>query len=290
MQIVESCFREETGNRFRKGTHTLLVLALGVLALMLLVLASEAAKAAQVRITAFVGSASKPPTLEAKAVFEKLHPDIVIDMTFGGSGTLLNQMKLEQMGDIYMPGSDDFMDKAEVQKVVLKPTRKIIVYLVPVICVQHGNPKKIRSLRDMARPGVTVGLAKAGAVCLGDCSDEILRKAGLEEEVKKNCISYAANCELTQQMVQFGEVDAIIGWDAFKFWAPDKIDIVEIPADLIRVRNIPAAVSVYSKQRKAATEFISFLTSSKGKAIFAKHGYSIKPPKIKQTDAKSKKR
>ena len=261
-------------------TRKLLTLALGLLVFAIVVMASQPVGAAQVRLTAFVGSASKPPTLEAKAAFEKLHPEIVIDMTFGGSGTLLNQMKLEEMGDIYMPGSDDFMDKAEKQKVVLKPTRKIVAYLVPMICVQHGNPKKIRSLQDMARPGVTVGLAKAGAVCLGDVSDEILKKAGLEQQVKKNCISYASSCELTQQMVQLGEVDAIIGWDSFKSWAPDKIDVVKLPKKLLRVRNIPAAVSVYSKQRKEAGEFINFLTSSKGKAIFAKHGYSVKPPKV----------
>jgi molybdate transport system substrate-binding protein len=248
---------------------------------LLVGLAVSAAAAEKVRLTVFVGAASKPPAQEAKLAFEKSHPNIAIDMTFGGSGTLLNQMRLEEMGDIYMPGSDDYMDKAESQKVVIPQTRKIVAYLVPTICVQHGNPKKIRTLKDLARPDVTVGLAKAGAVCLGDCADEILRKAGLEAQVKKNCINYAMSCELTQQMIQFGEVDAIIGWDSFRSWAPDKIDIVWLPADQIRVHNVPAAVAVYSQHRKEAEEFIAFLTSARGKAIFTKHGYSVKPPKVK---------
>jgi molybdate transport system substrate-binding protein len=256
--------------------------ALAVLLLLLISFGAVSAKSApkQVRLIAFVGSASKPPALTAKAAFEKLHPDIVVDMTFGGSGTLLNQMTLEQFGDIYMPGSDDFMDKAEKQKAVMPATRKIVAYLVPTICVQRGNPKGIHSLEDMGRPGIKVGLAKAGAVCLGDVSDEILKKAGLEEQVKKNCLTYAASCEQTQQLVQLGEVDAIIGWDSFKAWAPDKIDLVKIAPKLLRVRNVPAAVAVYSKHQKEAGEFIRFLTSAKGKAIFAKHGYSVKPPKI----------
>jgi molybdate transport system substrate-binding protein len=239
------------------------------------------AKAApkQVRLTAFIGSASKPPALEAKALFEKMHPNITVDMTFGGSGTLLNQMKLEETGDIYMPGSDDYMDKAEKQKVVVPATRKIVAYLVPTICIQHGNPKGITSLRDLSRPGLKVGLAKAGAVCLGDVADEILKKTGLEEPVKRNVITYAGSCEQTEQLVELGEVDAIIGWDSFKSWAPDKIDLVKIPAEVLRVRNVPAAVGVYSKQPKEAQEFIEFITSATGKAIFAKHGYSVKPPK-----------
>jgi len=236
--------------------------------------------ARKVRLLAFVGAASKPPALKAKIAFEKSHPGIVVDMTYGGSGTLLNQMVLEETGDIYMPGSDDYMDKAEKQKAVVPGTRRIVAYLVPVICVQHGNPKRIRSLADLARPKITVGLAKAGAVCLGDASEAILRKAGLEAQVKKNVITYAGSCEQTQQLVQLREVDAVIGWDVFKHWAPDKIDIVKIPSKYLRVHNIPAAVAVYSKQRPAAEQFVRFLASEQGKAIFASHGYSVKPPKV----------
>jgi molybdate transport system substrate-binding protein len=233
------------------------------------------------RLMVFAGAASKPPALEAKQAYEKAHPQVQIDITFGGSGTILQQMMLEQVGDIYMPGSDDFMDKAEAKKAVMPETRKIVAYLVPTICVQHGNPKKIQSLSDLARPGITVGLAKAGAVCLGDASEAILTKAGLLDEVRKNVITYAASCEHTQQLVQLGEVDAVIGWDAFKSWAPDQIDLVKIDPKYLRVHNIPAAVAVYCQQRTAAEEFIAFLTSKEGKAIFAKHGYSVTPPKLK---------
>ncbi len=234
----------------------------------------------KIRLVAFVGAASKPPSTEAKEAFEKANPDIVIDMTFGGSGTLLNQMTLEETGDIYMPGSDDYMEKAEAKGAVLPETRSIVAYLIPAICVQTGNPKNIRSLKDLTRPGMTVGLAEAGAVCLGDVSDEILQKAGLEAAVKKNVITYARSCDQTQQLVQLGEVDAVIGWDAFKHWAPDRIDIVSISPDYLRVRNIPAAVSVYTAQREAAQRYIDFLTSEEGRAIFSKHGYSVEPPTI----------
>ena len=234
----------------------------------------------KVRLIAFVGAASKPPTTEAKEAFEKANPNIVVDISFGGSGTLLNQMTLEETGDIYMPGSDDYMEKAEAKEAVVPETRKIVAYLVPMICVQSGNPKNIQSLEDLARPGIVVALAKAGAVCLGDVSDEILQSAGLEEQVKKNVLTYAASCDQTQQLVQLGEVDAVIGWDAFKYWAPDDIDVVPIAREHLRVRNIPAAVSAYSENREAAEKFIAFLTSEEGKAIFTKHGYSVTPPAI----------
>ncbi len=234
----------------------------------------------RVRVMAFVGAASKPPTTEVKQAFEEANPGIVVDISFGGSGTLLNQMTLEETGDIYMPGSDDYMDKAEEKQAVLPETRRIAAYLIPMICVQRRNPKNIRSLQDLARPGIVVGLAQAGAVCLGDVSDEILRSAGLEKQVKQNVITYARSCDQTQQLVQLGEVDAVIGWDAFEHWAPDEIDVVPIAREHLRVRSIPAAISVYARHPEAAQRFIDFLTSEEGKAIFSKHGYSVSPPQL----------
>lgn len=238
------------------------------------------AEGKKTRLTLFVGAASKPPMLECQKAYEKLHPEVALDIMFGGSGTLLNQMMLEETGDLYIPGSDDYMEKAEAQKAVIPATRKIVCYLVPAICVQKGNPKKIRGLEDLARPGLTLGMAKAGAVCLGDVSEEILNNAGLMDAVRKNVLTYAASCELTQQLVQLGEVDAVIGWDSFAAWAPDKIETVPIAAKYLRVRHVPAAVTVYSKQQKEAKQFIAFLTSKQGQAIFAKHGYPIKLPKL----------
>lgn len=244
------------------------------------VMCGATAQAAQkTTLTAFVGSASKPPAQEAKAAYEKAHPNVTIEMTFAGSGTLLNQIVLEKTGDIYMPGSDDFMDKAEKRKAVEPSTRRIVAYLVPMINVRRGNPKHIHSLKDLARPGVSVGLARPVSVCLGDVSAEILRKAGLEARVKKNVVTYAGSCELTEKLIELGEVDAIIGWDSFRAWAPSKLENVRIAAKYVRVRNIPAAVCAYSNQPRAAAGFVNFLASPQGKAIFSKHGYSVKQPK-----------
>ncbi len=241
---------------------------------------SSASSGGKIVLIAFVGSASKPPTFEAKEAFEAANPEIAIAMTFGGSGTLLNQMALEQTGDVYMPGSDDYMEKAEALGAVVQGTRRVAAYLVPTICVREGNPRRIASLGDLARPGLAVGLAQAGAVCLGDVSEEILRSAGLEAKVKRNVTRTRSMRSSRWQLVQLGEVDAIIGWDAFEKWAPDQIDCVPIAPEHLRVRNISAAVSKYSEHPGAAQKFIDFLASDEGKAIYAKHGYSVEPPKI----------
>ncbi len=65
-------------------------------------------------------------------------------MTFGGSGKVLSQMKLAKQGDLYFPGSSDYMEKAKKDGDVIADTEAIIAYLVPAINVQAGNPKTSR--------------------------------------------------------------------------------------------------------------------------------------------------
>ncbi|NIM07184.1 MAG: molybdate ABC transporter substrate-binding protein [Armatimonadetes bacterium] len=226
----------------------------------------------------FVGSASKPAVEEVEEAFEAANPNIKLDITFGGSGTLLNQMTLEETGDVYMPGSDDYMDRAEQREAIKPETRQIISWLVPAIIVPKGNPKNIRTLKDLARPGMRIGLAKPDAVCLGNISEEILADVGLLEEVKKNVCAYGLSCSKTAHLAELGEVDAIIGWEVFAKWSPDKVETIPLRAKTARVRNIPAAQSAFTKQPELAQEFIDFLTSPVAQQIFQRHGYALQKP------------
>ena len=68
-------------------------------------------------ILIFAGSASKPPTEEVVRVFRE-KTGIPVDVIFGGSGFVLSQMKLAKKGDLYFPGSSDFMEKAKKEALV----------------------------------------------------------------------------------------------------------------------------------------------------------------------------
>ena len=118
-------------------------------------------------VNVFAGSASQPPLEEAAKIFEQ-KTGIKVNFSFGGSGTVLSQMILSKSGDLYIPGSPDFMIKAQAQDVVAASDNgKILSYLVPAILVQKGNPKNIKSLSDLLRPDVSVGIANPTSVCVG---------------------------------------------------------------------------------------------------------------------------
>jgi molybdate transport system substrate-binding protein len=228
----------------------------------------------------YAGAASKPPTEEAIQVFQE-KTGIKIEVTFGGSGKVLSEMKLAKQGDLYFPGSSDYMEKAKKDGDVIADTEKIITYLVPAINVQKGNPHNIQTLKDLTKPGIEVAIANPETVCVGAYAVEIIERNFSADEkaaFKANLLNYTESCEKTATAISLKQVDAVIGWSVFQYWDPENIETIPLEASQIpRVGYIPIAVASYTKNQAAAQQFIDFLTSEEGQAIFAKHGYFATP-------------
>jgi molybdate transport system substrate-binding protein len=233
----------------------------------------EAAPLAGKTIELFIGSASKPAAEEAAALFEK-KTGCKLLLHFGGSGSMLSQMKLARRGDIYFPGSSDYMELAKREKLVLPETEKLVVYLVPAINVPHGNPKNIQTLEDLAKPGIRLGIARPDTVCVGLYAVEVMVRNGMADRIKPNIVTHADSCEKTAQLVALGSVDAVLGWRVFQYWNPDKIQTILLkPEQVTRIGYISIAQGVFSKDAGAAGEFIRFILSDESKAIFRKWHY-----------------
>jgi len=247
-------------------------LILGLIGVLVIILAAGGCSK-QKTITAFCGAASKPAMEEAAQAFEQ-KTGIKVYLNFSGSGTTLSQMKLSKSGDLYIPGSPDYMVKAENDGVVEPESVKIISYLVPAILVQHGNPKNIQALSDLAKPGIKVGLGNPKAVCVGLYAYEILEYNNLLEEVGENILTYGESCSKIASLVALKSVDAIIGWRVFSKWHPDTIDIVYLkPEQIPRLAYIPGAISTFTEDRENAQKFLDFLVSPQGQEIYRKWGY-----------------
>lgn len=228
----------------------------------------------------YAGAASKPPTEEAARVYQE-KTGIKVDVVFGGSGYVLSQMKLAKQGDLYYPGSSDYMEKAKRDGDVFPETEKILVYLVSAINVQKGNPKNIKTLDDLTKPGIRVAIANPEGVCVGAYAVEIVEKHFTPEKkaaFRKNLANYTESCEKTATAISLKMVDAVIGWSVFAHWDPERIETIPLPADQVtRIGYLPIAVSKYTKQREAAQAFIDWLAGPDGQAIFAKHHYFATP-------------
>lgn len=232
------------------------------------------------KLTIFVGAASKPPTEEIIENFQK-ETNIKIDVIFGGSGYILSQMKLAKKGDIYFPGSSDYMELAIKEKLVYPETEKRVVYLVNAINVQKGNPKNIKTLKDLTKPNIKIAIANPEGVCVGAYAVEIIEKNFNSEEKKafrKNLINYTESCDKTASIIALKGVDAVIGWEVFQYWNPEQIQTIDLNKnEIVRIGYIPIAIAKYTKNKELAQKFIDYVLSDKGKNIFKKYQYFSTP-------------
>jgi len=228
----------------------------------------------------FAGAASKPPTEAAAQAFEK-KTGVKVSVTFGGSGFVLSQMELARKGDIYFPGSSDYMETAKQKGLVYPETERQVVYLVPSINVHKGNPKGIKTLRDLLKPGVRVAIANPETVCVGLYAVELIEKNLTPQEketFRKNLVNYTESCEKTATAISLKAVDAVIGWSVFQYWDPERIETVPLKKDEIsRIGFIPIAVSTFTGNKALAQRFIDYITVGGGKAFYKKYRYFITP-------------
>jgi molybdate transport system substrate-binding protein len=224
----------------------------------------------------YAGAASKPPTEEAAKLYEK-KTGVKVELVFGGSGYMLSQMKLARQGDIYFPGSSDYMEKAKREGVVYSDSEKAIVYLVPSINVVKGNPHGIRTLNDLTKPGLRVAIANPEGVCLGVYAVEIIENtfaAAQKAAFRSNLVNYTESCEKTATAISLKMVDAVIGWSVLEHWDPLRIQTIKLPVSQVpRIGYIPIAISRFTRNRDAAQRFIDFMAGPEGRKIFARHKY-----------------
>jgi molybdate transport system substrate-binding protein len=224
----------------------------------------------------YAGAASKPPTEEIVAEFER-ETGLRVEVIFGGSGYIMSQMKLTGKGDIYFPGSSDFMEIAKREKLVYPETEKRVVYLVNAINVWKGNPKNIQGLKDLCKPGIKVAIANPEGVCVGAYAVEVIEKnltRWEKEQFRKNLMNYTESCDKTASAIVLKAVDAVIGWSVFRYWNPDAIESIPLKKEEVeRIGYIPIAIASYTRNRRAAQKFIDFVIGRNGKEIFKKYNY-----------------
>lgn len=223
------------------------------------------------RLLIFAGSASKPATeLAAEAFTAKTGAEV--DLIFGGAGYVLSQMQLGRTGDIYFPGTSDYMDTALEKELVLPHTVKDIAYLVNVINVRKGNPHQITQLSDLAKPGLRIAIGNPNAVAVGLYAVEIIEQNLNPEQIEKlrsNIVHYPESAVKTVTALSLGTVDAVVGWHVFEHWDSSRIETIKLKAEqIIRVGCMPIAVSTFSQNPELASEFIDFISTGAGQKFY----------------------
>ena len=163
---------------------------------------------------------------------------------------------------------------------LLKPEAVRTLYLRPsAILVRPGNPKGLRGVRDLIKPGIRVMVVQ-GAGQLGLWEDVVGRTGdvALVRAFRQQIVLHAANsAEARKAWVADPTLDAWLIWTIWQKASPELADAVPTEPALTVYRSCGAAVTTRTADPALAAAFLAFLESAEGRAIFAKWGWMTGP-------------
>lgn len=201
---------------------------------------------------------------------------VPIKLQYGGSGTLLSNLRISQFGDLYLAGDSSFIEIARKQGLVAEAIP--LSYIRPVIVVAKGNPKNIHSANDLLRRDVRIALGNPEAAAVGKQTREVLLNLGLWEEiedlVRKRGV-FKPTVEGVANDIKLGIVDAGVIWDATERQYPELEIGAALTDDKTFVMEVTIGVLTSCRRPADALHFARYLAASdRGLREFARYGYT----------------
>jgi molybdenum ABC transporter molybdate-binding protein len=210
----------------------------------------------------------KPPMEAVARAYEKAC-GASIQLQYGGSGTLLSNLRVSGKGDLFLAADDSYLLTAQSNRLVEEMIP--LAHMVPVIAVPRGNAKQIRSLEDLKR--VQLALANPDAAAIGKIGQQVLRRVGVWDGLEKQIRVFKPTVNDVANDVKLGTVDAGIVWDATVRQYPE-LEMVRAPEFASAGQTISIGVLRSSEQPTAALRFARFLGAcDQGLKEFARLGY-----------------
>jgi accessory colonization factor AcfC len=179
------------------------------------------------------------------------------DVIFSGSEYMMTDLVKAMEGRI---------DEPSITSLYLRPS---------AILVRPGNPKAIRDLPDLARPGTRV-LVVQGSGQTGMWEDMAGKQGdiGLVRALRRNIVTHAPNSAAAKQAwTETPEIDAWIIYNIWQVANPKLADLVTVGKDHTVYRSCGVALTRKGKEGPIPARFAAFLQSSEGAAIFKKWGW-----------------
>jgi molybdate transport system substrate-binding protein len=195
---------------------------------------------------------------------------------FGGSNTLAAQIMQGAPADVFASANMTLPNQLFAKNLCSRPvvfTRNALVVVVP-----KSNPKSIRSVYDLTKPGVKLVVAGAG-VPVGSYTLQILKNMNLSAGVLKNVVSQETDVREVLAKVALGEADAGFVYSTDAKTVADKVAVIKVPAWAQPKVQYGICVVSGSGNKADAQAFVNRVLSKAGQAKLLAAGFlpRVKP-------------
>ena len=222
------------------------------------------------KLTVLCGSSFRPPMEELARDFQR-ETGIAVELSFGQSEDLLPSIKTHKAGDVFI-SHDTFRDYVEKAGALLSAEQ--VGYVAPVLVVPKGNPAHVKSLDDLARPGLKVALPDPKYSTCGQMLFKLLEKKGLRDKASANAggAIFRSHAE-TGTALKLGQRQAGVMWNGVAYTFRDALEVVPTRYEYDETIRVWVMGLSYTKHEASVKRFLEF-TKKKGPALFARYGYT----------------
>jgi molybdate transport system substrate-binding protein len=199
-----------------------------------------------------------------------------VRLSFGSSAALKTQIQQGAPADVFASADREQMEPLARAGLVAAP--RVLAHNRLAVAVP-AKGAKVRSVADLAKPGVRLVLAAPTAPA-GRYADEMLRRLdgargyqrGFAGRALANVVSREANVRAALAKVELGETDAAVVY-ATDAMASRKVRALPVPA-MAQVRAVYLiAVVADSHNRQLAEGFVRLALSPHGQAALRRYGF-----------------
>jgi hypothetical protein len=237
------------------------------------------------------GFVQQHPELRGRIFYETLPPGILRRQMAAGGALTLGNLTLQVQPDVYEAGARVLREMAAKQQVegVTEYATNTLAIMVPA-----GNPKSIRGLQDLGRPGLRLSMPNPQWEGVANQIANSLRKAGgepLYQSVYKTKVAEGSTVlteihhRQTPMRIMAGQADAGVTWAsevAFQKSVGNPIGGVDIPAAQNTTAVYAGGVVKDAPHAAAARAWLAYLKTPAAQQAYRRFGFGPSPDHKKE--------
>src|SRR5262249_34847176 len=208
------------------------------------------------------------PAIEATLRDFEAREGVTVLTKYNGCGILVADMRSGERPDAYFACDKSFMDMVKdlfVDGEDISTNRLVIL-------VNKGNRHGIRTLDDLGKPGLRVGVGHEKQCALGVLTQKALEQGRVKAEVMKNVKTQLPAGDMLVNDMLAGALDAVVAYVSNKTGHDDELEA--IPIDVPSAVAVqPIAVGRESRHRQLTQRLLAALRSAESRERFEANGF-----------------
>jgi molybdate transport system substrate-binding protein len=199
--------------------------------------------------------------------FEAANPGAKVTFNFAGSSALATQINQGAPADIFASAALANM-KTVTDAGNAEGTPTIFVKNQLVIAVPKGNPKGIRALADLTKPGLKVALCAEQVPC-----GAAAKKALTAANVSLTPVTLEQDVKQALSKVKLGEVDAALVYRTDATVSTADVEGIEFPESAQAINDYPIVLLKSAPNKTGARAFLAYIESDQGITVLTTAGF-----------------